>query len=131
MPRAFAPPQDRYCRAQRPSRKATIRTTSVEAASQRPSPLRTAIRTDASRAPFGLGRRAPVLCVIRSAEPLRPHGTQGDAYVRFTHVRLPWAMMLNAFSVTDAEREGEATVDRRKQIQALPGEQVVHGRFAS
>ena len=58
--------------------------------------------------PSGLGRRALVLCVIRSAEPLRPHDTQDDAYVRFTHVHLPWAMMLNAFSVTDASRDGEA-----------------------
>ena len=50
---------------------------------------------------FGLGKPAIELQIIRSADSLICPTTQGGTYVRCTHVRLPWAMMFNAFSVSE------------------------------
>ena len=49
---------------------------------------------------FGLGKAASQLRITRSADPLHCPTTQGGTYVRCTHVRLPSAMMFNAFSVS-------------------------------
>ena len=48
---------------------------------------------------FGLGKPATELRLTRSADALRYPCTQGGACVRCTHARLPWAALLNAFSV--------------------------------
>ena len=48
---------------------------------------------------FGLGKPAIDLWLIHSAETLRHPSPQGGTCVRPTHARLPWALLLNAFSV--------------------------------
>jgi hypothetical protein len=48
---------------------------------------------------FGLGNGATKWQITRSAKSLRDPNTQGGAHTRFTRVRLPWATILNAFSV--------------------------------
>jgi hypothetical protein len=48
---------------------------------------------------FGLGNGANKWQITRSAEPLRDPATQGGAHARFTRIRLPRAVLLNAFSV--------------------------------
>ncbi len=83
----------------------------AEAESERPLPPRIAVRPTHFRPHFGLGRRALDWRVARSAEPSHHPITQGGADVRFTHVRLPWALMFNAFSVTNAASESEAQND--------------------